>query len=178
MKTFALVFLSLFMTKSCQDKKTTSEQTPAIVAVTSENTPQKEENTIPGKIEPIKENTEQKGKKVEYEANTRGFFTKIIFENNTISISKDRNNPDKGSVVTMTSKELAELTKLLDAIQLKTLVSLKWPSEARFYDGAAHANLTVTSDGQTYVGPGFDHGNPPAEIAKFIQKLLSIAVKE
>jgi hypothetical protein len=178
MKTFVVVFLSLFLAKSCQDRKKVSEQTPEVAVVNSGGLPQEKEDIVPNKIEPDKEDTKQKGKKVEYEASTRGSFTKVIFENNTVQISKDRNNPDKGTLVKVSAKELQELTKLLDEIQLKKLPSLKWPSEARYYDGAAHANLTVTSDGQTYVGPGFDHGNPPAEIAKFIEKLLSIAEKE
>lgn len=178
MKLFVLVFLSLFLTKACEEKKTTSNQTPEIAVVASESTPQKAEDIKTETTPVVNEDTKQTGKKVVYEANTRGFFTSIIFENNTIIVSKDRNNPNKGSQVTINSKDLKELTKLLDGIELTTLPTLKWPSEARFHDGAAHANVTVTSEGKEYVSSGFDHGNPPVEIAKFIQKLLLIAEKE
>jgi hypothetical protein len=198
MKTVVLIFLSLFLTQSCQNKKAVVTQTPqenAIIAETEPKTvaaPKTETSSEQQVVEvsnPVvgekpkeevtyKEEVIQKGIKAEYEALSRGYFSKIIFQNNKVTIAKDRNAADKGNEVSMTTKEAAELTKLLKAIKPETLPKLKWPSEARYYDGAAHANLTITVDGKVYTGAGFDHGKPPAEIAKFVEKLLSIAEKK
>jgi hypothetical protein len=196
MKTVALIFLSLFLTQSCQNKKAVVTQTPQekviitetqTVAVPKTETASQQQvvavnNPVaaekPKEEVAYKEAIAQKGIKAEYEALSRGYFSKIVFQNNKVTIAKDRNAADKGAEVTITTKEAAELTKLLKAIKPETLPKLKWPSEARFYDGAAHANLSITVDGKVYTGAGFDHGKPPVEIAKFVEKLLSIAEKK
>lgn len=162
MKTIALVFLSLFLTKSCQTKKGTTENAPVAEVVKTETTkPEMTENKV------------QAGIKVEYEAMSRGFFSKIIFENNQITVASDRNNPEKGTVVMLTKEDVSEISKLIKAVNLDGLPNLKAPSEKRMYDGAPHANLTITSNGKVYTGAGFDGGNPPVAIAKLVTKLVS-----
>ena len=167
MKTIALVFLSLFLTKSCQNKKELVENAQAIEATKIEE----------NKTE-MAENKVQTGTKVEYEATSRGFFSKIIFENNQITIASDRNNPEKGTVVMLTKEDVSEISNLIKAVNLDELPNLKAPSEARTYDGAAHANLTITSNGTVYTGAGFDAGNPPSAIAKLVSKLVSYSEKK
>ena len=167
MKTIALVFLSLFLTKSCQNKKELVENAQAIEATKIEE----------NKTE-MAENKVQTGTKVEYEATSRGFFSKIIFENNQITIASDRNNPEKGTVVMLTKEDVSEISNLIKAVNLDELPNLKAPSEARTYDGAAHANLTITSNGTVYTGAGFDAGNPPSSIAKLVSKLVSYSEKK
>jgi hypothetical protein len=176
MKTIALVFLSLFLTKSCQQKNDSSA---------SEQAKQTNENASVAEVvktEEIKsemiENKVQEGTKVEYEATARGFFCKIVFQNNQIMVSDDRNNPDKGSLVMLTKEEVSEISNLVKAVNLDELPNLKAPSEARTYDGAAHANLTITSNGTVYTGAGFDAGNPPSTIAKLVSKLVSYSEKK
>jgi hypothetical protein len=44
------------------------------------------------------------------------------------------------------------------------------PSEKRFHDGAAIANLKVTYKGKTYETTDF-HGFPPKEIQQFVAKI-------
>ena len=109
---------------------------------------------------------------------SRGYFSKIVFQNDKLSISKDRNNVEKGDPISITTAEITEINKLLKSVKPQTLPKLKWPTEKRFYDGAAHANLTIVQNGETFVGPGFDHGFPPAEIEKLVNKLVSIAEKK
>ena len=162
MKTIALIFLSLLVTKSCHQKNGTTENTPVTEVVKTETT--KSEMT---------QNTIQTGTKVEYEALSRGFFSKITFENNQLTIASDRNNPEKGTVVMLTKEDISAISNLIKAVNLTELPNLKAPSEARMYDGAAHANLTITSNGKVYTGAGFDGGNPPAAIAKLVTKLVS-----
>lgn len=163
MKTLAFVFLSLFLTKSCHNHKDKAVTTDATVVKTEEV-----------KTE-IKEKPLQESDKIEYEANTRGFFKKIIFENNQIMVISDRNSNDKGKVVMLSKEDISEISRLLKEINLDGLETLKAPTDKRMYDGAAHANLIVTSKGKTYTGAGFDHGFPPAAIEKLVNKLLSFS---
>lgn len=163
MKTVALVFLSLFLTKSCHTKKDTVEAAQVTAAKTEE---------VKGVI---KENPIQESDKIEYEAMSRGFFKKIIFENNQIMVVSDRNSNGKGKLVMLTKEDIAEFSKLLKEINLDGLETLKSPTDKRMYDGAAHANVTITSKGKTYTGAGFDHGFPPVAIEKLVNKLLSFS---
>jgi hypothetical protein len=170
MKTIALVFLSLFLTKSCQQKndssaseqakQTTENASVAEVVKTDETKPEMIENKV------------QTGTKVEYRAMSRGFFSKIIFENNQLTIASDRNKPE-GTVVILTKEDVLTISNLVKVLNLNELPNLKAPSEARTYDGAPHANLTITSNGTVYTGAGFDAGNPPAAIEKLVTKLVS-----
>lgn len=164
MKTFAFIFLSLFLTKSCHPKKDAVESTQVKEVVKTE-----EANTAV-KVNPIQETD-----KIEYEANSRGFFKKITFENNQITVVTDRNSAGKGQLVMLSKEDVAEFSKLLKEVKLDELETLKAPTDKRMYDGAAHANLTITSKGKTYTGAGFDHGFPPAAIEKLVKKLLSFS---
>lgn len=163
MKTLAFIFLSLFMTKSCHNQKDKAETAQPTTVKTEEV------ETV------IKENTLQESDKIEYEAFSRGFFKKIIFENNQVMVVSDRNNADKGKVIMLSKEDISVFSKLLKEINLDGLQTLKAPTDKRLYDGAAHANLTITSKGKIYVGPGFDHGFPPAAIEKIVNKLLSFS---
>ncbi|WP_395060322.1 hypothetical protein [Flavobacterium sp.] len=167
MKTIALVFLSLFLTKSCQTKKGTTENAPVAEVV-------KTEETKPEMIE----NKLQTGTKVEYEAMSRGFFSKIVFENNQLTIASDRNNAEKGTVIMLTKEDASAILNLVKAVNLDEFPNLIAPSDKRMYDGAPHANITITSNGTVYTGPGFDGGNPPSAIAKLVSKLVSYSEKK
>ena len=171
MKTIALVFLSLFLTKSCHQKNDSSASEQA--KQTTENAPVAEVVQTESTKPEMTENKVQTGTKVEYEAMSRGFFSKIIFENNQLTIASDRNNAEKGTVVMLTKEDISAISNLVKAVKLDELPNLKAPSEKRMYDGAAHANLTITSNGKVYTGAGFDGGNPPAAIAKLVTKLVS-----
>ena len=165
MKTIALVFLSLFLTKSCQQKKD---------ATVSEEVKQTVETTKPEVIE----NKVQIGTKVEYEALSRGYYNKTIFENNQITVISDRNSGGKGEIIVLSKQDIIEITNLIEAVNLNELPNLKSPTEKRMYDGAPHANLTITSNATIYTGAGFDAGNPPFAIAKLVTKLVSYSEKK
>lgn len=164
MKTFALVFLSLFLTKSCQSKKDAVEAAQIKEAVKTAET----ETAI--SKDKIQENTV-----VEYEALSRGFYKKITLQNNQVTVVSDRNEGEKGKIITLSKEEASEMCKLLKGVNLEGLGKLKAPTDKRMYDGAAHANLIVTVNGKVYSGTGFDHGFPPAEIEKLVTKLLSFS---
>ena len=61
------------------------------------------------------------------------------------------------------------------AINLDEIQNLKSPTEKRFYDGAAIGTLRITYEGKLYETQAFDHGNPPLEIEKFVNKIVSFA---
>ena len=63
-------------------------------------------------------------------------------------------------------------------INLEGMASLKAPTDKRLYDGAAHANISITLKGKTYTTEGFDHGYPPIEIENLINKLVFLTIKE
>jgi hypothetical protein len=58
------------------------------------------------------------------------------------------------------------------------LETLKAPTEKRFHDGAAIANLKVTYQDKSFQTEAFDHGNPPEAIKKIVDKINTFAKKE
>ena len=112
---------------------------------------------------------------LEYTANTRGFYKKITIQDQTISVSKDRNGNVKPVTTKISEKDWNELIGYFEAINLDSLPTLKAPTEKRFYDGAAIADLKVTYKDKTYQTEAFDHGYPPEAIKKLVDKINSFA---
>lgn len=110
-----------------------------------------------------------------YESMSRGFFKKIIIENNTVSIQNTRDELPK--TASITSEEMQLLAEAYKEINLKELPNLKAPSEKRFYDGAPITNLEVRTNDQVYRSTEFDGGSPPAAIEKLVNVILKIAEK-
>lgn len=144
MKLFTMIFLSLFLGKSCGSQNGKDLKTAVL----------------------------------EYTANTRGFYQKIHIENQQVEVSKDRNGNDQSEAFKISDKDWNELVSYFETINLDSLETLKAPTEKRFYDGAAIANLDVTYKGKTYKTTSFDHGNPPEAIKKLVTKINSFAKKE
>lgn len=114
---------------------------------------------------------------IEYTANTRGFYQKITIKDQMIYVSKDRNNSDKVTTSKITDADWNALVTDFKEVKLETLKDLKAPTEKRFYDGAAIANLKITYKDKTYETTSFDHGFPPKEIKKLVDKLNSFVKK-
>lgn len=113
-----------------------------------------------------------------YEANTRGFFLAIKVENKTLSISKERDFKEYSDNKKLSDADWNEIFKLAKAVDLAKVKDLKWPTEKRYYDGAAHANIIFESNGVKYPANGFDHGFPPAEIEALVNKIVKLAEQE
>ena len=109
----------------------------------------------------------------EYTAVTRGYYKKVIINNQTISIFKERNGTPK--VRNCSETKWHTLNSLLETINLEQLPNLESPSDNRFVDRAAIANLTIHFKGETYKTEGFDDGNPPREIAELVKEILSMS---
>ncbi len=112
--------------------------------------------------------------RIAYEANTRGFYQKIVIQNQQVFISTDR----EGTAVPV-SKRISDpdwkaITGFLAEIDLETLPHLKGPTEKRFYDGAAIAHLEIRHKEKEYHTSNFDHGFPPESLKKLVTQIVSL----
>ncbi len=144
MKLFAVILLSVFLSKSCEGQTKNDLKTAVL----------------------------------EYTANTRGFYQKITIQDQMVSVSKDRNGNDKAIVTKISEKDWKELVAHFETIELESLPTLKAPTEKRFHDGAAIADLKVVYKDKTFQTEAFDHGYPPETIKKLVTKINSFAKKE
>jgi len=144
MKLYAMIFLSLFLGKSCTSQ-TKNDLKTAIL---------------------------------EYTANTRGFYQKITIQNQMVAVSKDRSGTEKAVETKISDADWKELISYFETINLDSLATLKAPTEKRFHDGAAIANLEVSYKDKKYKTTSFDHGYPPEAIQKLVTKINSFAKKE
>ena len=115
---------------------------------------------------------------LEYTANTRGFYQKITIQDQMVTVSKDRSGNDKPIATKISDKDWKELVGYFETIDLDNLATLKAPTEKRFHDGAAIANLNVVYNDKSYETVAFDHGYPPTEIKKLVDKINTFAKKE
>jgi len=113
---------------------------------------------------------------VDYEANSRGFYKKIKIEDKKLYVMNERKG--ESTEVSLSKKEWNELVEAFKEINLEGMDNLKAPTDKRLYDGAAHANISITLKGKTYTTEGFDHGYPPIEIENLINKLIFLTIKE
>jgi len=110
-----------------------------------------------------------------YEAISRGVFLSIKVENQTLYVSKNRDFKEYEDKIAISATDWNEISTLANAVELDKVKDLKWPTEKRYYDGAAHANIIFESKGVKYPANGFDHGFPPAEVEKLVNKITKLA---
>lgn len=183
MRNLAFIGALMFVLLSCKCKKDV-----AVTELKEDNNKEKVETQEPKHTMTLPKNSvvtrtkvdenQEKGISVEYEALSRGYFLKIVFRGNSISVGKDRNDLSQNKTIKLSIQEENELKQMLAKFDPKTLPNLKWPTEKRYYDGAAHANLVIIKEGETYTGAGFDHGFPPKEIEQFVKKLIELSERE
>lgn len=118
------------------------------------------------------------GMELVYTANTRGFYQKITIKNQQLYVSKDRNSADLGTSSTIETADWNEIITYFKAVKLDALSTFKDPTQQRFYDGAAIANLKVNYEGKEYSTTDFDNGFPPVEIEKLVNKITSLVKKQ
>lgn len=114
---------------------------------------------------------------IKYEANSRGLALNVKVENQVVYVSRVRDFKDYEEKIKISDADWKEIVTLTKAVDLDKVKDLKWPTEKRFYDGAAHANITFISGGVEYPASGFDHGYPPVEIEKLVNKILKLTEK-
>jgi len=116
--------------------------------------------------------------KIVYTANTRGFYQKITIQNQEISVSSERDSADKGITSKISDADWKALVGYFEKIELDSLSTYKDPTQKRVYDGAAIAELIINYKEKEYQTKNFDHGYPPVEIEKFVNKLVSLVKEE
>jgi hypothetical protein len=112
---------------------------------------------------------------LQYTASTRGFFQKIIIINQKATVFRDRNSEKFPEEIAISDKDWKEIIGYFEKIDLEKLPTLKDPTQKRFYDGAAIANLKIRYQDKNYETTDFDHEFPPAEIEKLVNKIVSLA---
>ncbi len=112
---------------------------------------------------------EMKDIEIQYEANTRGFYQKLVLKNATISSTNDREGKENPIVQKVSDADWNALKDEINKLDLENLPNLKAPTEKRFYDGAAIANLKIIYKGKTYQSSDFDHGFPPMQIKRVVE---------
>ena len=113
-----------------------------------------------------------------YSANSRGFYKKITFQNQTIYVSNERSEKEMPEIVKVSDADWKQIVKYIKGINLNTVSKLESPTKKRLYDGAAIAGLKITYKGKTYETASFDHGFPPKEIKKLVDRILKITDKK
>ena len=115
---------------------------------------------------------------IQYTATTRGFFQKIVVVNQKATIYRDRNSEKPSEEIAISDSDWKEMIGYFQKINLEKLSELKDPTQKRFYDGAAIANLKIRYQDKNYETTNFDHGFPPAEIEKLVNKIAALAKQE
>ena len=158
----AITFLATLLVTivSCNCQKNTTQSN--VVATNSDKT----EATMQVDVPVIK-----------YEANSRGLAFAVKVENQILYVSRVRDFKDYEEKIKISDSDWKEIVTLTKAVDLSKVKDLKWPTEKRYYDGAAHANITFISGGVEYPANGFDHGYPPVEIEKLVNKILKLTEK-
>ena len=113
---------------------------------------------------------------ITYKAISRGFFEYIYVSKDSVVISKDRNLKNLNSFKCNTT-DWKDFMVLLNEISTIELTELKAPTDKRLYDGAASATLTINKGKNQMTTPSFDHGIPPEEVSKIVEKLNAVRVK-
>lgn len=110
---------------------------------------------------------------IEYSAVSRGLYKKIVVQNKTVAVTKDRNTEPAQNAID--NAKWNEIVSEFSKLNLDSLSTLKAPTEKRFYDGAAIGNLKIIQDQKTYETAGFDNGFPPKKIEKLVHLLVDFA---
>lgn len=109
-----------------------------------------------------------------YEATTRGYSLSCKVENQLLYSTRERDFKDYSDEVKISDADWKEISALAKAVDLERVKDMKWPTEKRYYDGAPHANIIFEANGVKYPANGFDHGFPPVEVEKLVNKILSL----
>lgn len=109
--------------------------------------------------------------KIEYKAYSRGFYQTISVAHQMVFVTKNREEKPVG--FKLSDADWNSIIRAVQELELASLPRVKAPTEKRFYDGAAIANLKITKQGKTYESQSFDHGYPPLEIEKIVNKMVS-----
>ena len=75
---------------------------------------------------------EMKDIEIQYEANTRGFYNKLVLKSATISSTNDRDGKENPIVQKISDADWISLSYEINKVDLENLSNLKAPTEKRF----------------------------------------------
>ena len=111
---------------------------------------------------------------LQYDAHTRGYHLKVIISDQKATISQARTTDAPSEQIKISDTDWKQMIGYFEKIKLDNLASLKDPSQKRFYDGAAIAQLKIRYQDKNYETIAFDHNNAPAEIKELVDKIVSL----
>jgi hypothetical protein len=114
---------------------------------------------------------------IEYSAITRGRNMNILVRQGSVSTTSTVGSKATTTAI-VSAAQWNDVIAALDKVNLDKISGLKPPSDKRAYDGALIGNLKVTVKDKIYESSSFDHGNPPAEIAEVVNKVIALSTPD
>jgi hypothetical protein len=121
-------------------------------------------------ISSCKSQNETDALSIGYEAITRGSSIEIRATSNLIHYE----DVETEKQFKPTKEDWKSIESLIEEIELSEMQQFKAPSEESFVDAALQATLSISINNKTYRSERFDHGNPPEELKKIIEKLFDL----
>lgn len=115
---------------------------------------------------------------ISYSATTRGSQKNILIAEGKMAYTERKLGKENSETRELTDKEKKALFDEAAKINLNAINEYNPPSKKHQFDGAPITVLKVTYKGSIYTSQTFDHGNPPAELAAFINEILKLAPQE
>ncbi|MPV85552.1 META domain-containing protein [Ostreibacterium oceani] len=115
---------------------------------------------------------------IKYTTQTMVATNTLIFSGSQITCQTDdptqptQNNHQNNHSKNLSTSQVKDLLDSINELPMAALSTLTAPSDQRHLDGAAYAKLTIIDGDTTYEVPDFDHGNPPAAVARLVAVLL------
>lgn len=170
MKKIALLFTFLLVITSCKCQKVSTNES----GLNTDSEVNLKNQSINEEQLPV----------IEYGATSRGFLFALKVENKVLEYTqKSGHIPDRDlkgfeNKIMLSDKDWNEIITYLKEVKLDEVKDYKWPTEMRYYDGAPHANITFVKNGEKFSANGFDHGHPPVEVEKLVNKIMSLIPKK
>ena len=114
--------------------------------------------------------TDMSSTQIEYSALSRGYYKKIVVQNQTVSVTNGRDQQPVESKID--TAKWNQIVAEFEKVNLDQISTLKAPTDKRAYDGAAIGNLKIIQNQKTYESISFDNGTPPKEIEKLVNLLV------
>ena len=154
MKFYILIVLTLCITTDCKSNTGLPESIEQSVDISKDH--QLQETTM-----------------ISYTTTTRGYYERIWIEGDSLFVTLDRNE-EKVSSMPLSEEDLQELQTIIADLPLNRISEIEAPTNKRHGDAARMANLDITIDSKTYESQTFDHGHPPLELERLVNKVLSL----
>ncbi len=113
---------------------------------------------------------------IEYEAKTRGSFSKVIIKNDSLVVMEEGRS-ESVNYYPLSKKDWDILVKQIQEIDKEQIKNYKAPTSKRFSDAARAASVRVIYKNEIYQSEEFDEGTPPKEIKTFVDKITSLYMK-